>query len=110
MHGFLLEFGISLPQGLAVMKRLSAILAEYELPVRLTVLLRRLHDYFVYLDHRIKQLDKELASQLANDDDLNRGLLSMPFIGPITGSLLAVEMGDGKQYGCSRRRPITGTQ
>lgn len=101
MHGFLLEFGIGLPQGLAVMKRLSAVLAEQELPVRLTVLLQRLHDHFVYLDEQIKALDKELIGQLA-DDDLGRRLLSMPCVGPITASLLAVEMGDGQQYGCSR--------
>jgi transposase len=58
MHGFLLEFGISLPRGLAIMKRLSSVLAEHELPVRLTVLLQRLHDHFVYLDGQIKELDK----------------------------------------------------
>jgi transposase len=101
MHGFLLEFGISLPQGLAVMKRLSSVLAEHELPARLTVLLQRLHDHFVYLDEQIKELDKELASQLA-DDELGRRLLSIPGVGPITASLLAVEMGDGQQYRCSR--------
>lgn len=78
MQGFLLEFGISLPQGLAVMKRLSSVLAEHELPVRLTVLLQRLHDHFLYLDGQIKELDKELTGQLA------------------------VEMGDGQQYGCNR--------
>lgn len=78
MHGFLLEFGISLPTGLAVIKRLASILAEHELPVRLTGLLQRLHDHFVYLDDQIKALDKELASQLA------------------------VEMGDAKQYRRSR--------
>jgi len=101
MHGFLLEFGISLPQGLAIMKRLSSVLAEHELPVRLTMLLQRLHDHFVYLDGQIKELDKELAGQLA-DDDLGSRLLSMPCVGPITASLLAVEMGDGQQYGRSR--------
>jgi len=101
MHGFLLEFGISLPKGLAVMKRLASVLAEHELPVRLTVLLQRLHEHFVYLDEQIKALDKELACQLA-DDDLGSRLLSMPCVGPITASLLAVEMGDGKQYRCSR--------
>lgn len=101
MHGFLLEFGISLPQGLTVMKRLSSILAEHELPVRLTMLLQRLHDHFVYLDGQIKELDKELVGQLA-DDDLGSRLLSMPCVGPITASLLAVEMGDGRQYSCSR--------
>jgi transposase len=83
------------------MKRLASILAEHELPVRLTVLLQRLHEHFVYLDEQIKALDKELACQLA-DDDLGSRLLSIPFAGPITASLLAVEMGDGKQYGCSR--------
>ena len=101
MQGFLLEFGISLPQGLAVMKRLSSVMAEHELPVRLTVLLQRLHDHFLYLDGQIKELDKELTGQLA-DDDLGSRLLSMPCVGPITASLLAVEMGDGQQYGCNR--------
>ncbi|MEX5684777.1 IS110 family transposase [Pseudomonas silesiensis] len=101
MHGFLLEFGISLPKGLAIMKHLASVLAEHELPVRLTVLLQRLHDHFVYLDEQIKELDKELASQLA-DDDLGSRLLSLPCVGPITASLLAVEMGDGQQCGCSR--------
>ncbi|NUT90379.1 IS110 family transposase [Pseudomonas corrugata] len=101
MHGFLLEFGISLPKGLAIMKRLPSILAEHELPVRLTMQLQRLHDHFVYLDGQIKELDKELASQLAVDDLGNR-LLSLPCVGPITASLLAVEMGDGQQYRCSR--------
>ncbi|MCQ4243406.1 IS110 family transposase [Stutzerimonas stutzeri] len=101
LHGFLLEFGISLPKGLAIMKRLSSVLAEHELPVRLAVLLQRLHEHFVYLDEQIKALDKELAGQLA-EDDLGRRLLGVPCVGPITASLLAVEMGDGKQYGCSR--------
>ncbi|URM27487.1 IS110 family transposase [Pseudomonas frederiksbergensis] len=101
MHGFLLEFGISLPKGLAIMKRLASILAEHELPVRLTALLQRLHEHFCYLDEQIKALDKELASQLA-DDDLGSRLLSLPCVGPITASLLAVEVGDGQQYKCSR--------
>lgn len=101
LHGFLLEFGISLPRGLAMIKRLPAALVEHELPERLTPLLQRLQEHFSYLDEQIKQLDKELASQLA-DDDLGSRLLSMPCVGPITASLLAAEMGDGKQYGCSR--------
>lgn len=101
MHGFLLEFGISLPVGLAVIKRLASVLEEHDLPVRLTALLQRLHDHFLYLDDQIKVLDKELESQLT-DDDLGSRLLSIPCIGPITASLLAVEMGDGEQYGSSR--------
>jgi transposase len=97
LHGFLLELGISLPKGLSVIRRLPAVLVEHELPGRLTLLLQRQQEHFSYLE----QLDKELASQLA-DDDLGSRLLSMPCVGPITASLLAAEMGDGKQYGCSR--------
>ena len=101
MHGFLLEFGISLPRGLAIMKRMPVILTQHELPTRLMTLLDRLREHFNYLDGQIKDLDKELARQLA-DDDLGSRLLSIPCVGPITASLLAVEMGDGKQYACSR--------
>ena len=101
MHGFLLEFGISLPRRLAIMKRLPVILTQHELPTRLMTLLDRLREHFNYLDGQIRDLDKELARQLA-DDDLGSRLLSIPCVGPITASLLAVEMGDGKQYACSR--------
>lgn len=101
LHGFLLEFGISLPRGLAVIKRFASVLAEHELPVRLSALLQQLHQHFCYLDEQIKSMDKELASQLMADD-LGSRLLSMPCVGPITASVLAAEMGDGKQYGCSR--------
>jgi transposase len=101
LHGFLLEFGISLPVGKAVIRRLPSVLAEHELPPRLCALLRRLHEHFTYLDEQIKVLDKDVASQL-NEDDLGSRLLTIPCVGPITASVLAAEMGDGKQYACSR--------
>jgi transposase len=41
LHGFLLEFGISLPLGRTVIKRLPSVLAEHELPIRLSTLLQR---------------------------------------------------------------------
>lgn len=101
LHGFLLEFGISLPRSQAVIRRLSSVLAEHKLPARLVVLLQRLHAHFSYLDEQIKSLDKEIATQV-EEDDLGRRLLSMPCVGPITTSVLIAELGDGKQYGCSR--------
>ena len=97
MHGFLLEFGISLPRSTAVIRHLSSVLEEHEL----VVLLQRLHAHFGYLDEQIKSLDKEVASQV-EEDDLGKHLLSMPCVGPITTSVLVAELGDGKQYGCSR--------
>ncbi|MXF09296.1 IS110 family transposase, partial [Escherichia coli] len=48
MHAFLLEFGISMPTGVAVVKRLSTVLAENELPPYLAQLLMRLHAHYIY--------------------------------------------------------------
>ncbi|SAK92427.1 transposase [Caballeronia temeraria] len=101
IHGFLLEFGVSLPVGNAVITRLPAIVAEHPLPPRLIAILERLHAHFKYLNEQIGEIDKEVARQLA-DDDLGRRLLSIPGVGPITASVLAAEMGDGRQYRCSR--------
>lgn len=97
IHGFLLEFGISLPIGRAALRRLPAILAEQSLPPRLVQVLDRLQAHFKYLDEQIADIDKELTAQLA-DDDLGQRLMTVPGIGPITASVLASEMGDGKQY------------
>ena len=101
IHGFLLEFGVSLPVGNAVITRLPTVLAEQALPPRLISILEGLHGHFKYLNEQIKGIDKEMAHQLA-DDDLGQRLLTIPGVGPITASVLAAEMGDGKQYGCSR--------
>jgi transposase len=78
IHGFLLEFGVSLPIGRAAIRRLPAI-----------------------LDEQIAEIEKELTAQLA-DDDLGQRLMTVPGIGPITASVLASEMGDGRQYRCGR--------
>ncbi|CDH21731.1 transposase (fragment) [Xenorhabdus bovienii str. kraussei Quebec] len=41
MQAFLLEFGISMPKGIAVIKRLSTVLAEHPLPPYLVQILRK---------------------------------------------------------------------
>ncbi len=70
IHAFLLEFGISLPKGPAIIKRLPALLAEHEaeLPPRLIALLDRLREHFKYLDEQIKAVERELAQQLSEDE------------------------------------------
>lgn len=82
MHGILLEFGVSPPTGLSVIKRLASILEQQDLPVRLVAFLQRLIDHFSYVNKQIKLLDKQLERQLA-DDDLGSRLLSIPCAGPI---------------------------
>jgi transposase len=101
IHAFLLEFGISLPNGHAAIRRLPAILAEQTLPPRLVQVLQRLHAHFKYLDEQIAEIEKDLSAQLA-DDDLGQRLMTVPGIGPITASVLVSDMGDGKQYRCGR--------
>ena len=101
IHGFLLEFGISLPVGRAALKRLPAVLAEQSLPPRLKMVLERLHTHFKYLDEQIADIEKDLTRQVA-EDDLGQRLMTMPGIGPITASVLAAEVGDGKHYRCGR--------
>lgn len=97
IHAFLLEFGISLPTGPAIIKRLPSVLAEHHLPTRLILTLEYLHSHCKYLDERIADLEKELGRQI-KEDDLSQRLMTVPGVGPITASLLSAELGDGKQY------------
>jgi transposase len=101
IHAFLLEFGISLPAGPAALRRLPALLAEQTLPPRFVQVLERLQAHFKYLDEQIVQIENDLTRQLA-DDDLGKRLMTVPGIGPITASVLASEVGDGKQYRSGR--------
>ena len=101
IHGFLLEFGISLPIGHAAIRRLPTILAEQELPPRLVRVLERLQSHFKYLEAQIADIEKELTRQVT-EDDLGQRLMAVPGIGPITASVLAAEVGDGKHCRCGR--------
>ncbi len=101
MHGFLLEFGVSLPVGKTGVVRLPEFLSYHSLPPRLVAILERLHEHFKYLQQQIDEIDREVMQQLA-DDDVGQRLMSIPGVGPVTASVLAAEMGDGRQYACSR--------
>ena len=102
IHAFLLEFGISLPRGQAIVRRLPAVLAEHELPPRLVTLLERLQAHFKYLDEQTGQIERELCQQLREDERSQR-LLEIPGIGPITASVLMTELGDAQQFGSARQ-------
>lgn len=101
MHGFLLEFGVTLPVGDPVVRRLPVLLAEHSLPPRIVAILERLHAHLKYLAEQIGEFEKELNRQLA-DDSIGQRLLTIPGVGPITARLLSSELGDGKQYRCGR--------
>jgi transposase len=103
VHAFLLEFGISLPVGIAAIKRLPAVLATHdELPPQLVDLLQSQLDHYRYLEDRIKQVERDIAKQLKVDDRGHR-LLEIPGIGPITASALSIELGDAHQFANARQ-------
>ncbi|MBV6307402.1 IS110 family transposase [Candidimonas humi] len=102
IHAFLLEFGISLPKGLAIVRRLPAVLAQHELPLRLVALLERLQAHFKYLDRQVGDIEHELTAQLREDERSQR-LLDIPGIGPITASALMTALGDARQFGSARQ-------
>ncbi|EPY4821819.1 IS110 family transposase [Klebsiella pneumoniae] len=101
MHAFLLEFGISMPVGTAMIKRLSTVLAENKLPTYLEQLLLRLHAHYQYLLKQISETEAVLEQALSRDET-GQHLMTIPGIGPITASVLSSQLGDGKQYARSR--------
>ena len=101
IHGFLLEFGISLPTGDAAIKRLSLVLAEHEVPEYLGRLLMKLHAHYLYLIEQITELESELNQSIKADATAQR-IMTIPGVGPMTASLLSSQLGDGKQFSCSR--------
>lgn len=101
MHAFLLEFGISMPKCIAVIKRLSTVLAENDLPPYRAQLLIRLHDHYQYLVVQITELERALDQELSRDE-MGQHLMTIQGIEPITASVLSFQLGDCKQYGCSR--------
>ena len=101
MHAFLLEFGISLPRGIAVIRRLEALLEEHALPPYLARLLVRLRQHYTWLSEQIDEVEQELKNHLSDDESAQR-LLTIPGVGVITASLLSTKLGDGKNFASSR--------
>jgi transposase len=77
MHAFLLEFGISVPRGAAVISRLSTILEDNSLPLYLSQLLLKLQQHYHYLVEQIKDLESQLKRKL-DEDEVGQRLLSIP--------------------------------
>lgn len=101
IQAFLLEFGVSAPKGPTLIKRLAEIMETNNLPPYMTGLLQKLREHYDYLVGQIKDLEIQLQISL-DEDETGQHLLSIPCVGPLTASLLSTQLGDGKQYGCSR--------
>lgn len=95
----LLEFGVSLPQGHGVMKRLFGWLSDKgcSVPDGLCEVLSELHAHYLYLNERIKAQDDRLAKQVAQSDDAQL-LKSIPGVGDLTASQCLAELGSAQQF------------
>ena len=101
IHAALLEVGVSLAPGFKSINALPELLEVGSFSERIKKNLMLLHGHFNYLDGQVKTLDKDMECQAA-EDDLATRLMTMPCVGPITSTVLAAELGDGKQFKCGR--------
>lgn len=101
IHAALLEVGVSLAPGFKSIKELPALLEASPLSASIKMTLATLHGHFNHLTEEIKALDQRVECQAA-EDDLAARLMTMPCVGPITSTVLAAELGDGKQFKCGR--------
>lgn len=104
IRGFLIERGITLPQGVnQVRRQLPLILEDAE--NALSTLSREL---FAEQYEQLKLLDDEIKAQdcrinrLCQQTTLSRRFLEVPGIGPLTATIMASEIGEGKGYAKSR--------
>ncbi|MFL1553668.1 transposase, partial [Pseudomonas sp. D47] len=72
IHAGLLEVGVSLAPGFKSVKEVPALLETASFHGLIKKLLQGLYDHYVYLDRQVKVLDKEVESQVAEDDLASR--------------------------------------
>ncbi len=100
MRGILLEYGISVPQGIKIVsRRLPALLEDGEnaLPMLTRHQLSSLKEGHDQLIERIKFLEAQLKAWYANDP-LSQRLAGIPGIGVLTATALAAQLGDGRSF------------
>lgn len=78
-----------------------SFLNDNSLPLYLSQLLLKLQQHYHYLVEQIKDLESQLKRKL-DEDEVGQRLLSIPCVGTLTASTISTEIGDGKQYACTR--------
>ena len=104
LRGILAEYGISLPKGVATLRReLPFILedAENDLPIELRTLLARQYERFRDIEEELAWYEQQIKLQVKQDEVCQR-LNEVPGIGPVIASSLKSWMGDGRQFSRGR--------
>jgi transposase len=104
IYSLLSERGIIIPQGInKVREQLPLILedAENDLTVLSREMFAEQYESLKVLDKEIKEQDRRI-SRLCNSNELSKRFLEVPGIGPMTASIVASDIGDGRNYQSSR--------
>jgi transposase len=104
IRGLLSERGIIIPQGInQVRKQLPLILedADNDLTGIAREVFGEQYENLRLLDDEIKEQDRRI-SRLCNNNELSKRFLKVPGVGPMTASIIACDIGDGKGYHSSR--------
>lgn len=105
LRGFLREYGIVLPQGLAVIKREVPQIAsdpERELPGTFRALLCMQHQALMQADEQVADLTAMLVRE-SKENPLCERLMSIPGIGPIVATALVASVGNGWAFSNARQ-------
>ncbi|MEP4547944.1 MAG: IS110 family transposase [Saccharospirillum sp.] len=98
MHGFLLEFGVSLPKGAkAVHRNMQTILDEERLP---SLAVEMLHNQLVALA-QVEERESVLTKRItlwAESNEQAKALLALEGIGPLTASAIVATAGSAKPF------------
>jgi len=104
IRGLLSERGIIIPQGInRLSEQLTLILedAENDLTALSREVFAEQYENLRALDDEIKEQDRRI-SRLCNNNELSKRFLEVPGIGPMTASIIASDIGNGKGYPSSR--------
>jgi transposase len=103
LRGHLTEFGLVVPQGAANAARLIALVEDPEsgLPAEAMATLKVLVATLIHLEEEIGKLDGEIARR-AKENEVARRLMTVPGIGPLIATALAVLAPPPETFRCAR--------
>jgi transposase len=103
LRGHLTEFGLVVPQGAANAVRLIALVEDpgSGLPAEAIATLKVLVTALAHLEEEIGKLDAEIARR-AKENEVARRLMTVPGIGPLIATALAVLAPPPETFRCAR--------
>jgi len=100
IRGLLMEYGITIPQGISnIRKKIPIILedGENELPGVFRQLLHRLNNHLKELNDQVTELESQIQIWYRNNE-ASKKIACIPGIGPLTASALIASIGDAKCF------------